>query len=220
MRTIKAGRLYSIGHDLLKENAEKLLDQILQTMEGRDFLFLGIGKDALFLEGNFHQGRDALFKGFVDFFHALGISHLLLKRDLVLRELESFIELLAGAKSGQGDDVLAALVRENVKHISLGLLNYSIFSGVQAVAMQLFPSGDDPSVWRHLILQPAGLGNFNLDLEKVKAIARLHGGHSGRPVERAKAKARWELAPTGLPALEPVPQREGGEKYHFLMAAD
>lgn len=173
MRTIKAGRLYSSGHDLFKENAEKLHDQILQAMEGRDFLFLGIAKDSLFLEGNFHQGRDALFRGFVDFFHALGISHLLLKRDLVLRELESFIELLAGAKSGQGDDVLAALVRENVKHISLGLLNYGIFSGVQAVAMQLFPSGDDPSIWRHLILQPAGLGDFNLDLERVKEIAHL-----------------------------------------------
>jgi hypothetical protein len=87
--------------------------------------------------------------------------------------LESFIELLAGAKSGQGDGLLAALYPENIKHIGLGVLNYSVFSGVHAVAMQLFPSSDDPSIWRHLILQPAGLGSFSLDLEKVKAIARL-----------------------------------------------
>jgi len=173
MRAIKAGKLYSSGHDLFKQNIEKLHSQILENMEDRDFLFLGIAKDALFLEGNFYQGKEALFRGFVDFFHALGISHLLLKKDLFLRELESFIELLAGARSGQGDEILAALVRENIKRITLGLLNYSIFSGVHAVAMQLFPTGDDPSIWRHLILQPAGLGNFNLDLEKVKAIARL-----------------------------------------------
>ena len=173
MRTIKTGRLYSSGHDLFKREAEKLHAQILETMGDRHFLFLGVAKDALFLEGNFYQGKDALFRSFVDFFHALGISHLLLKKDLFLRELESFIELLAGAKSGQGDGLLAALYQENIKHIGLGVLNYSVFSGVHAVAMQLFPSSDDPSIWRHLILQPAGLGSFSLDLEKVKAIARL-----------------------------------------------
>jgi len=173
MRTIKAGRLYSSGHDLFKQNAEKLHGQLLEAMEDRDFLFLGIAKDALFLEGSFYQGKDALFRSFVDFFHSLMISQLLLRKDLLLHELESFVELLAGAKSGQGDEILAALPRENIKRISLGILNYSIFSGVHAVAMQLFPSGDDPSIWRLLILQPAGLGNFNLDLEKVKTIARL-----------------------------------------------
>ena len=173
MRTIKAARLYSSGHDLFKENAEKLHGRLLEAMEDRDFLFLGIAKDSLFLEGNFYQGKDVLFKGFVDFFHSLGISHLLLRKGILLREIASFVELLAGAKSGQGDDILGALPRENIRRISLGILNYGVFSGVQAIAMQLFPSGDDPSIWRQLILQPAGLGNFNLDLEKVKTIARL-----------------------------------------------
>ena len=173
MRTIKAGRLYSSSHELFKQNVEKLHGQIPGAMEDRDFLFLGIAKDALFLEGSFYQGKDALFRSFVDFFHSLGISHLLLRKNLLLYELESFVELLAGAKSGQGDEILAALPRENIKRISLGILDYSVFSGVHAVAMQLFPSGDDPSIWRLLIVQPAGLGNFNLDLEKVKIIARL-----------------------------------------------
>lgn len=173
MRAVKAGRLYSSGHDLFRQNSEKLHGQILQTMEDRHFVFLGIAKDALFLEGNFYQGRETSFRSFIDFFHSLGLSHLLIEKDLSLRELESFVELVAGAKPGQADEILAALYQENIKRIGLGLLSYGIFSSVHAIATQLSSSSDDLSVWRLLILQPAGLGNFNLDPEKVRAIARL-----------------------------------------------
>ena len=173
MRTIKAGRLYSSGHDLFKQNVGTLHGKVLEAMEEREFLFLGIAKDALFLEGSFYQGKDALFKSFVDFFHSLGISHILFEKNLPIRELESFIECLAAAKQGQGDEVIAALLRENIKHLSLGILNYSVFSGVHTVAARLSPSGEDSAVWRQLILQPAGVGSFNLDLEKVKTIGRL-----------------------------------------------
>jgi len=173
MRTVKAGKLYASGHDLFKQNVETLHGQILEAMEARDFLFLGVAKDALFLEGSFYQAKDVHFKSFLDFFHSLGISHLLFEKNLSIRELESFVECLAGAKQGQGDEVVAALPRENIKHLSVGIINYSIFSTAHAVAAHLSPTGDDNAMWRQLILQPAGIGNFNLDLERVKTIASL-----------------------------------------------
>jgi len=166
MRTVKAGKLYASGHDLFKQNVETLHGQILEAMEARDFLFLGVAKDALFLEGSFYQAKDVHFKSFLDFFHSLGISHLLFEKNLSIRELESFVECLAGAKQGQGDEVVAALPRENIKHLSVGIINYSIFSTAHAVAAHLSPTGDDNAMWRQLILQPAGIGNFNLDLRE------------------------------------------------------
>jgi hypothetical protein len=173
IRTLKAAKLYASGHELFKQNVEKLHGQILEAIEDRDFLFLGIAKDALFLEGSFYQARDVHFRSFLDFFHSLGISHLLLEKDLSIRELEAFIECLSGAKQGQGDEVVAALPRENIKHLSVGIINYSVFSTVHTVAARLSPTGDDPAVWRQLILQPAGVGSFNLDIERVKTIAGL-----------------------------------------------
>jgi hypothetical protein len=173
IRTIKAGKLYASGHDLFKQNVEKLHGQVLDAIGDRDFLFLGVAKDAVFLEGSFYQSKDVHFRSFLDFFHSLGISHILFEKNLSLWELESFVECLAGAKQGQGDEVVAALPKENVKHLSLGIINYSVFSSVHAVAARLSPSGDDPAIWRQLILQPAGIGSFNLDLERVKTIASL-----------------------------------------------
>jgi hypothetical protein len=173
MRALKAAKLYASGHDLFKQNVETLHRQVLETLEERAFIFLGIAKDALFMEGSFYQAKDVHFRSFLDFFHSLGISHLLFEKDLTLRELESFVECLAGAKQGQGDEVIAALPKENIKHLSLGIINYSVFSTVHTVAARLSPSGEDPAVWRQLILQPAGIGSFNLDLERVKTIARL-----------------------------------------------
>jgi hypothetical protein len=173
MRTVKAAKLYASGHELFKQNVGKLHEQILEALVDRAFLFLGIAKDALFLEGSFYQSKDVHFRSFLDFFHSLGISHLLFEKDLSLRELESFVECLAGAKQGQGDEVVAALPRENIKHLSVGIINYSVFSTVHAVAARLSPAGDDPAVWRQLIVQPAGVGSFSLDLERVKTIASL-----------------------------------------------
>jgi hypothetical protein len=173
VRTIKAGKLYASSHELFRQNVETLHGQILETMEDRDFLFLGMAKDALFLQGSFYQGKDVHFKTFLEFFQGLGISHLLFEKNLSIRELESFIECLAGAKQGQGDAVVAALPREGVKHLSVGIINYGIFSTAHAVAAHLSPTGEDPAVWRQMILQPAGIGSFNLDLERVKTIVSL-----------------------------------------------
>lgn len=173
MRTLKAGRLYSSGHELFKQKAATLHHQLTEALEERDFLFLGLAKDSLFLEGSFYKAKDVHFGSFIDFFHSLGISHVLFEKNITIRELESFVECLAGAKQGQGDEVIAALPRENIRHVSLGMINYNIFSSVHAVAARLSPAGEDSAVWRQLILQPAGIGNFHLDLEKVKTIARL-----------------------------------------------
>jgi len=173
MRSLKAGRLYSSGHELFKVNVNTLHGQVLEAIEERDFLFLGLAKDALFLDGSFYQAKDVHFTGFLEFFHSLGISHVLFDKNLTIRELESFIECLAGAKHGQGDEIIAALPRENIRHVSLGIINYNVFSGVHTVAARLSPAGEDSAVWRQLILQPAGIGSFHLDLEKVKTIARL-----------------------------------------------
>jgi len=68
------------------------------------------------------------------------------------------VECLAGARQGQGDEVVAALPRENIKHLSVGIISYSVFSTVHMVAARLSPAGDDPALWRQLILQPAGGG--------------------------------------------------------------
>ena len=173
VRTIKAGKLYASGHELFKQNVETLHGQILETIEDRDSLFLGVAKDSLFLQGSFYQAKDAHFKTFLEFFHGLGISHILFEKNLSIRELESFIECLAGAKQGQGDEVVAALPREAIKHLSVGIINYGIFTTAHAVAAHLSPTGEDPAVWRQLILQPAGIGSFNLDLDRVKTIVSL-----------------------------------------------
>src|SRR5512136_3494562 len=69
IRTVKAGKLYASGHELFKHNIETLHGQILETMEDREFLFLCVAKDALFLEGGFYQAKDVHFKSFLDFFH-------------------------------------------------------------------------------------------------------------------------------------------------------
>jgi hypothetical protein len=50
VRSIKAGKLYASGHELFKQNVETLHGQILDAMEDRDFLFLGLAKEALFLQ--------------------------------------------------------------------------------------------------------------------------------------------------------------------------
>jgi len=173
MRTVKAGKLYGSGHDVFKENIERLHTQVLTSMENRGSLFLGVAKDALFMEGSFYRSKEIHFKSFLEFFHFLGISHLFFTRNLPIRELAAFIECLAGAKLGQGDEVVAALMRENIRQLSVGILNYSVFSAVYAVAARIAANREDSALWRQLILQPAGIGNIHLHLEKVKTIASL-----------------------------------------------
>ncbi|MBW2609186.1 MAG: hypothetical protein JRC68_02450 [Deltaproteobacteria bacterium] len=173
MRALNNARLYASGHDLLKKNIEQLYIKFQETVVDRDFLFLGCAKDNFFLEGSFYPAKDVHLQKFLKFFHTLRISHVLLDKEATPEELESFIGLLAGAQQGQGEEVSSALLRENIKRVKIGLIDYSIFSTVQSVTSHLFQGGEDEAVWRQLIIQPAAAGSFKLSQEKIKEFTRL-----------------------------------------------
>lgn len=173
MRTLNTARLYASGHALFKKHTRQLYTKLHDATADRDFLFLGCAKDAFFLEGTFYQATDVNLQKFLEFFHSLRISNMLVEKEVSIEELRSFIGLLAGAQQGQGEEVSSALPRENIKHARLGLLDYSIFSTVQTVATQLTQTSEDQAIWRQLILQPAGAGGFNLSPEQTKQLVRL-----------------------------------------------
>jgi hypothetical protein len=173
MRALNTARLYASGHELFKKNIQALHEKFLKIMGERAFLFIGCARDAVFLEGNFFQAKDAHLQNFLKFFHALGISHLLLDRRTATDELNALVSLLAGARPGQGDELLAAMPRENIRHAQIGLLDFSIFSTVQAVASQIALDTEDEVLWRQLILQPAAAATLHLTPERVKQLTHL-----------------------------------------------
>ena len=173
MRSLNTARLYAIGHDLFKKNIEDLFATFREALAERSFLFLGCAKDALFLEGDFFEGKDAHLKKFLQFFHSMGISHLLLQKEVTTDEMEAFIAILAGAGKGQGQEVSDALPQENIRRISIGLLDYTVFSTVQSVAADLAGSSEDQAIWRQLIVQPAASASFNLTPEKMEELRGL-----------------------------------------------
>jgi len=172
-RSLKTARLYAAGHALFKKNVERLRTAFTEAAEGRDFLFLGFAKGSLFFEGNFYEAKDGNTKNLIEFFHSLGVSHLFLGKDLTSEELESLIALLAGAQAGQGDEVQASLIQENINHASLGLLDYRVFSNVQEIGLRSIPEGGDKAFWYQLILQPAYTFSLNPSPESMKEIFRL-----------------------------------------------
>jgi len=173
MRALNTARLYASGHDLFKKHIRQVYTKLHDATADRDFLFLGCARDAFFLEGTFYQAKDPQQEKFLEFFHSLRISNMLLEKEVTIEELRSFLALLAGAQQGQGEEVSSALPRENITHAKLGLLDYSIFSTVQTVATQLTQTSEDQAIWRQLILQPAGAGGFNLSPEQTKQLARM-----------------------------------------------
>ena len=173
MRALNTARLYASGHDLFKKHTQQLYTMLNEAMAERDFLFLGCARDTFFLEGTFYQAKDANLSKFLKFFHSLRISHMLLDKEITTEEFESFIGLLAGAQQGQGEEVSSALPRENIKHVRLSLLDYTIFSTVQTLVTNLTQTSEDEAIWRQLILQPAGAGAFNLNPEQTKHLVSL-----------------------------------------------
>ncbi len=173
MRAVKAGRLYSTGHTLFKQNVKHVQDQLQEAREAQDFLFVGFAKDSLLLSDDFFQAHDTLSRDFLDLFHSLGISHLIIHKEATSQELESFVETLSGAKAGQGQEVIAALHRENIKRINLGLLDYSVFAGLESAFNQFIQGKEVAAVWRQLIFLPAMAGAFHLDPEHMKEVLRL-----------------------------------------------
>ena len=172
-RALTTARLYAAGHALFKKNVEKLRSAFTEALKGRDFLFLGFAKDSLFFEGNFHEAKDGNTKSLIEFFHSLGVSHLFLDKDLPTEELEALIALLAGAQSGQGDEVQASLVQENISHASLGLLDFRILSTIQDIGLRSIPEGGDKTFWYQLILQPAHTFSINPSPKSMAEILRL-----------------------------------------------
>ena len=173
IRAINTARLYATDHNLFIENIQKLLPIINDALADRDFLFLGCAKDAVFFEGEFYQSKDPRLKKFYELSHALRISHLLIDKKITADDLSSFIGLLAGAQQGQGEEISSALLRENVKCVKLGLLDYTIFNTVRMVATQLAHSSEDESIWRQLIIGPVSVGTFELDSERKKKLLQI-----------------------------------------------
>src|SRR4030043_1675240 len=128
MRAVNAGRLYSKGHDLLKKNIEQLFLRLQDAMGDSNFIFLGCARKMLYLEGGFYEAGDPNLIKFLEFAHFMRISHCLIDKDITVEELEVFIDLLAGAKQGEGEEVSLALSREHIGDAKLGLLDYSVFS--------------------------------------------------------------------------------------------
>ena len=173
MRAINTARLYASGHDLFKKHILHLHTKLQESAEDRNFLFLGCAKNALFIEGAFYQSKDVTLDNFLKFAHSMGIALLVLYKNIEIEELESFVTLLAGARQGQGSEISSELAREGIKNARIGLLDYSIFATVQTMATQLAQDSQDESIWRQLILQPAALGTFKFDQEKIKQLRRL-----------------------------------------------
>jgi hypothetical protein len=173
MRALNTARLYARGHDLFKKHIGELYARLREAMGNRDLLFLGCARDEVFLEGSFYPAKDPHIQKFLKFLHFLRISHVLFEKEITGEELGSFIELLAGAGQGQGEEISIAMPHDNIKHVRLGLLDYTIFSTVQSVSTQIAQTSNDEAIWRQLILQPAGAGAFNLTPEQTKQLANL-----------------------------------------------
>ena len=173
MRALNTARLYATDHELFKKNIEEVHTALRSALADGGSLFLGCAKDTLFLEGTFYQAEDTHFQKFLEFFHALRISHLLFDKGITAQELESFLGILAGAQQGQGDDIAEALSRENIQQVKLGFLDYTVFSTIQMAAAQMAQSSDEEAIWGLLILQPEAAGAVNMDPETVERLRRL-----------------------------------------------
>jgi hypothetical protein len=173
MRAINSARLYSSGHDILNKHIADLQQKFKGALGNLDFLFLGCARDVLYLEGAFYKPKEPHIQKFLTFFHFLRISQMLLDKELSAEELGLFIELLAGASQGQGAEVFSALTRDNIGHVRIGLLNYTVFSAVQTAVTQLTATSDEAGIWRQLILQPAGAGALRLDQEQTNKLASV-----------------------------------------------
>jgi hypothetical protein len=173
MRAITVARLYTASHALFQETTGKLHSALREAIAGQDFLFLGLAKEALFLNGIFYRPKESHLQKFLRLFYLLGISYLLLDKEMSQEEVASFLALIAGARPGQGAEIASALPREKVVHVSVGLIDYSVFSTVTNVAARLARSSEDEVIWRQLILQPACAKALSLGPRQVRELLRL-----------------------------------------------
>ncbi|HYA03270.1 MAG TPA: HEAT repeat domain-containing protein [Syntrophobacteria bacterium] len=173
MRAITVARLYTVSHALFQETTRKLHSALREAIAAQDFLFLGLAKEALFLNGVFYRPKEAHLQKFLRLFYLLGISYLLFDREISQEEVGSFLSLIAGSRPGQGTEISSALPREKIVRLSVGLLDYSVFSTATNVAARLARSSEDEVIWRQLILQPACAKALNLGPQQVRELLRL-----------------------------------------------
>lgn len=173
MRAVNTARLYSSGHEILNKHIGELYRKFKGALGDLEFLFLGCTRDVLYFEGAFYKPKEPHIQKFLTFFHLLKISQILLEKELTAEEIGAFIELLAGARQGQGDEVSAALSGESIGHVRIGFLDYTVFSGVQTAAAQLSTTSNEQGIWRQLILQPAGAGIMRLDRDQTNKLASV-----------------------------------------------
>jgi hypothetical protein len=173
MRCLKTARLYASDHALFKQHSRHLFETVSRVTAAHDVLFLGFAKGALFLDGEFYRSTEVHLENFLQLFHLLGISHLLLDKDIHAEEVDCLLSFLAGARQGQGGDLVEALSRENIHRVKLGLLDYSVFGNVQSVTAQLAHTHADELIWRQLILYPAGVGILKLNSEQVRELQHI-----------------------------------------------
>jgi hypothetical protein len=100
---------------------------------------------------------------------------MILDKEISSEEFESFIGLLAGAQQGQGEEVSSSLLREDIKHVKLGLFDYTIFNTVQKIAAKLSQTFEDEAIWLLLIMQPAAPGTYNISPKMIEQLTNLSG---------------------------------------------
>ncbi len=172
LRSLTTARLYASGHALFRKTVGQLRAAFAEAIKGRDFLFLGFAKGSLFFEDGFYETKDKNTENLIGFFHSLGISHIFLDKNLTAEELESLIALLAGTKAGQGEEVQASLIEENIAHASLGLLDYRILSTLREIGLRSITESGDAGLWYQLILQPAHTFSISPKPEGMEQILR------------------------------------------------
>jgi hypothetical protein len=173
MRAITVARLYTASHTLFQQTARKLHDALREALAGQNFLFLGLAKEALFLNGNFYRPKEAYLQKFLRLFYLLGISYLLFDKEMSYEDVASFLVVIAGSRPGQRTEVSSALAREKIVHLSVGLIDYAIFATAANVAARLARTSEDEWIWRQLILQPACTKALNLGPQQVRELVRL-----------------------------------------------
>jgi len=173
VRALSTARLHAKGHALLKDQAQIIHELLYKALENRDVLFLGCAGESLFFEGSLYEVRDLHLEKFLKLLRLLGISHVQFDRGITTNEIESLVDTLAGARQGQGKEVVSALRREQVGNVKFGLLDYSMFSAVQTVSTRLAEKSEDQAILRDLILQPEAINAANLNPKQVKELAEL-----------------------------------------------
>ena len=110
MRALNGVRLYDASnYGVFNKHTQQLYAKLREATADRDFLFLGCARNTFFLEGAFYQATDVNLRKFLKFFLSLEISDMLFEKEITTEELESFVEILAAAQQGQGEEVSSAL---------------------------------------------------------------------------------------------------------------